>query len=62
MILAQDQADTLRALASKYSTLYLQPTGGGSLVFYGLGPVVAPSDADREALLALGAALTAAPP
>jgi hypothetical protein len=60
--LTQDQADTLRTLAPKYSTLYLQPTGGGSLVFYGLGPVVAPSDADRKALLALGAALTAAPP
>jgi hypothetical protein len=60
--LTQDQADTLRTLAPKYSTLYLQPTGGGSLVFYGLGTVVAPSDADRDMLLALGAALTAAPP
>jgi hypothetical protein len=60
--LNQDLADTLRMLAPKYSTLYLQPTGGGSLVFYGLGPVVAPSDADRDLLLALGAALAAAPP
>jgi hypothetical protein len=59
--LTQDQADTLRTLAPTYSTLYLQPTGGGSLVFYGLGPVVAPSDADRDMLLELGAALTAAP-
>ena len=62
MVLTQDQADTLRKLAPKYGTLYFQPTGGGSLDFYGLGPAVAPSDADRETLLALGAALTSAPP
>ena len=61
VILTQDQANTLRTLAPKYSSLYLRTTGGESLDFYGLGPVVAPSDADRETLLALGAALTAAP-
>ena len=59
--LSQDQAAILRSLAPKYSTLHLQPTGGGTLTFYGLGPTVAASAADREALLALGAALAAAP-
>jgi hypothetical protein len=62
VILTQDQADTLQTLAPKYSSLYLRTTDGEELVFYGLGPVVAPSDADRDMLLALGAALTAEPP
>jgi len=59
--LTHDQAAMLRSLAPKYSTLHLQQAGGGTLTFYGLGPAVAASDADREALLTLGAALTATP-
>jgi hypothetical protein len=61
VILTQDQADTLRTLAPAYSSLYLRTTGGEELVFYGLGPAVAPSDEDRDTLLALGAALAATP-
>jgi hypothetical protein len=59
--LAREQAETLNALASEYSSLYLRTTDGGDLVLYGLGSVVAPSDEDREALLALGTALAATP-
>ncbi|MGE5601629.1 MAG: hypothetical protein ACM30E_01180 [Nitrososphaerales archaeon] len=61
LMLSQEQVATLRELTPKYGTLYLKPAGGGTVVFYGMGPVVAPSDADRDALLALAAALTAAP-
>ncbi len=62
MTLTRDQAAILRSLAPKYSTLHLQPAGGGTFTFYGLGLTVAPTDAGRQALLALGAALMAAPP
>jgi hypothetical protein len=61
VILTQDQADVLSTLAPKYSSLYLRTASGGELDFYGLGSVVAPSDEDREALLALGAALAGEP-
>jgi len=61
VILTQEQADTLRTLAPMYSSLYLQTTDGEELDFYGLGTVVAPSDEDRDTLLALGAALAATP-
>jgi hypothetical protein len=54
--LTQAQADALRTLAPNYSKLHLQPTGGGMLASYGPGPVVVPSDADRDTRLALGAA------
>jgi len=60
--LTPDQAAILRSLAPKYSTWTLQPAGGGSLTFYGLGPAVVASAADRDVLLALGSALAAAPP
>jgi hypothetical protein len=61
VLLTQDQADTLYSLAPKYSSLYLRTTQGDDVVFYGLGPVVAPSDEDRDALLALGAVLAETP-
>jgi hypothetical protein len=61
VILTRDQADTLRTLTPKYSSLYIRTTAGEELVFYGLGPVVAPSEEDLNTLLALGTALAATP-
>jgi hypothetical protein len=61
VLLTREQVDVLSTLAPEYSSLYLRTTSGGELDFYGLGPVVAPSDEDLDTLLTLGAALAAAP-
>jgi hypothetical protein len=61
VVLTQEQVEVLTTLAPVYSSLYLRTASGGELDFYGLGPVVAPSDEDREALRTLGAELSAAP-
>jgi hypothetical protein len=48
---SKENAAALKDLSAKYSTLYVPAASGMTLVFYGLGPGAAPSDADREALL-----------
>ncbi len=57
--LTNEQAKTLQTLAPKYSTLSIVGDGG-RITFYGLGSTVAPTEADRAALLALADALAAA--
>lgn len=58
---SKEQAAALKDLSAKYSTLYVPTPSGTSLVFYGLGPGAAPSDADREALLKMADELAAMP-
>ena len=59
--ISKEQAAALKDLSAKYSTLYVPTPSGTSLVFYGLGPGAAPSDADREALLKMADELAAMP-
>lgn len=60
--LAPEHADLLRALASRYSTLFVPTEARPMLTFYGLGTVTAPDETDGAALQALAAALAAGQP
>ena len=59
--ISKEQAATLQDLSSKYSTLYIPTASGTTMVFYGLGPGAAASDADRDALLKMADELAALP-
>ena len=52
-ILPAEQGKLLQGLAKKYSTLHLRQPSGAEIAFLGLGPAVAPTDDDRDALFAL---------
>jgi len=58
---SKEQAAALKDLSAKYSTLYMPTPSGMGLVFYGLGPGAAPSDADGEALLKMADEFAAMP-
>ena len=59
--IGKEQAAALQDISSKYSTLYIPTASGTTMVFYGLGPGAAPSDADRATLLKMADDLAALP-